>query len=119
MIPAVLGARFPAPPMEAPMLPLRPCLAALLVLAACAAPGPERNDTRFAQVRAGMTAEEVRRIAGTPDETMPFPRAGQTSWGYYYFETWGYYALFSVTFGPDGRVASTFVRRLNDGGNRD
>ncbi len=91
------------------------CTIAAAALTACATAGPQRNDDLFAKIRPGMTQEDVRRIAGPPDEAMPFPRLNQTSWGYHYFETWGYYALFSATFGPDGRVVSTFVRRLNDG----
>ena len=90
---------------------------AILVVVGCAtARGPARNDEVFSRVSVGMTQEDVRRIAGPPDEQMPFPLSHTTSWGYYYFETFGYYAVFSATFGPDGRVVSTFVRRLNDGG---
>jgi hypothetical protein len=88
-----------------------------LISAGCASMGgPARSDQVFSQIQPGMTQEDVRRIAGAPDEQMPFPLSHTTSWGYYYFETFGYYALFSATFGPDGRVVSTFVRRLNDGG---
>ena len=86
------------------------------LLTACAAAGPTRTDEIFSRVHAGMTPDEVRAIAGPPDEVMPFPLSHSTSWGYYYWETFGYYAVFSATFGPDGHVASTFVRRLNDGG---
>jgi hypothetical protein len=92
-----------------------PLIAAAL-LAACAPLGPTRTDDLFSRIHLGMTPEEVRQVAGPPDEVMPFPLSHSTSWGYYYWETFGYYALYSATFGPDGRVASTFVRRLNDGG---
>lgn len=93
-------------------------LALFSTVAACAtAPaGPPRSDATFARIGAGMTADEVRRIAGPPDETMPFPLSGSNSWAWYGYDTWGYYVLYSVTFGPDGRVASTLARRLNDGG---
>ena len=91
-------------------------VAAGVFLAGCAAQAPRPDDV-FAHVDRGMTKEEVRRIAGVPHETMPFPRLGQDSWGWYAWDRFGYYSLFSVTFGPDGRVASTFTRRLNDGGN--
>jgi hypothetical protein len=91
--------------------------AAALVAVGCAtARGPARSDLIFSRIQVGMTEDDVRRIAGPPDEQMPFPLSHTTSWGYYYFETFGYYAVFSATFGPDGRVVSTFVRRLNDGG---
>lgn len=89
---------------------------AAALLTACASAGPARNDDVFSRIHVGMTPDEVRHIAGPPDEVMPFPLSHSTSWGYYYWETFGYYALYSATFGPDGRVASTFVRRLNDGG---
>jgi hypothetical protein len=92
-------------------------LSVALALSACAA-GPARTDELYGQIRVGMAPEEVRRITGAPDETMPFPLSRTSSWAWYYFDTWGYYALFSVTFAPDGRVQSTFSRRLNDGGNQ-
>lgn len=93
-------------------------LAACVIASACAAPvaGPPRTDATFTRIQQGMTPDEVRRIAGAPDETMPFPLSGSTSWAWHGYDTWGYYVLYSVTFGPDGRVASTFARRLNDGG---
>ena len=92
------------------------CCIATLLLAACAAAGPVRNDDLFGQVRLGMTPEEVRKVAGPPDEVMPFPLSHSNSWGWYYWDGFGYYVLWSATFGPDGHVASTFSRRLNDGG---
>ena len=91
-------------------------LACVLLAAGCASSDPRPDDV-FARVDRGMTKEEVRRITGTPHEAMPFPRLGQDSWAWYAWDMFGYYSLFSVTFGPDGRVASKFTRRLNDGGN--
>jgi hypothetical protein len=91
-------------------------IASALLLAGCAAAAPARTDGLFAAVHSGMTQDEVRRIAGAPDEVMPFPLSHSTSFGYYYWDQFGYYCLWSATFGPDGRVASTFLRRLNDGG---
>jgi outer membrane protein assembly factor BamE (lipoprotein component of BamABCDE complex) len=84
------------------------------VLAGCAlAPtGPHRSDDLFARVQRGMTRDEVQRIAGPPDETMAFPRTHTLAWDYRYYDTWGYFAIYSVTFGPDGRVASTISRRI-------
>ena len=95
--------------------PFIACFAAVL-LAACASVGPARNDAVFAQVRVGMTKEEVRQVAGPPDEVMPFALSHTDSWGYHYWDGFGYYVLWSATFAPDGRVVSTFARRLNDGG---
>ena len=97
-------------------------LAALAVaafLAACTLvpmAGPQRTDTRFAQVHAGMTKEAVRALLGPPDEVMPFPLSHTDSWGYYYWDGFGYHTLWSATFAADGHVVSTFARRLNDGG---
>ena len=91
------------------------CLAALL-LTACASPGAARNDAVFERIHAGMTKEEVRQVAGPPDEVMPFPLSHTDSWGYYFWDSFGYYVLYSATFAADGHVISTFSRRLNDGG---
>ena len=79
---------------------------------------PYRNDAMFASIERGMTKEQVAAITGAPDNTMPFARSGNTSWGYFYWDTFGYYVEFSVTFGPDGRVVEKTYRRVNDGGNR-
>ena len=100
---------------------IRHCMATLAValLTACAglAPtGPARNDALFSQIQPGMTKEDVGRVAGAPDEVMPFPLSHTDSWGYYYWDGFGYYSLYSATFAADGHVVSTFVRRLNDGG---
>ena len=87
-----------------------------LLLAACAITAPPRSDPLFAQIAPGMTGDEVRSLLGVPDNTMPFPMSHTTSWGYFYYDTWGYYCEFSVTFDPDGRAVSKFSRRVNDGG---
>jgi outer membrane protein assembly factor BamE (lipoprotein component of BamABCDE complex) len=87
------------------------------LLAGCASGGITREgDARFANVQRGMTEDEVQQLLGAPDETMPFPLSQTVSWDYRYTDTWGYMADYSVTFGADGRVESTFSRRLNDGG---
>lgn len=78
--------------------------------------GPNRTDTLFARIHPGMTKEDVRALAGPPDEVMPFPLSRTDSWGYYYWDGFGYYSLYSATFAADGHVVSTFTRRLNDGG---
>ena len=94
---------------------LRALLAAALLGACAHVPNP--GDATFARVHMGMTEGEVRSITGAPHEDRPFPMLRSHSWGWYYWDAFGYYSLYSVTFGPDGRVASTFLQRLNDGGN--
>ena len=97
-------------------------LAVVLVQACAVVPatrGPYRTDALFAQVQAGMTREEVMAIAGPPDNTMPFPASRTDSWGWFYWDTWGYYCEQSVTFGPDGRVISKLSRRISDGRGRE
>jgi hypothetical protein len=90
-------------------------LLVVLILAACAAQGPPRNDDVFARIQPGMTEAEVGALTGSPDNMMPFPMSGTNSWGFFYFDSWGYYCEFSVTFGPDGRVLSKMSRRIGDG----
>ena len=89
---------------------------AAFLLAACTIAAPARSDPLFARVAPGMTGDEVRALLGAPDNTMAFPMSRTTSWGYFYYDTWGYYCEFSVTFAPDGRAVSKFTRRVNDGG---
>jgi len=93
-------------------------LALCVLLNACALPGPNplRNDANFSRVQPGMTVDEVRTLCGAPDNTMPFPLSGNNSWGWFYWDQFGYYVEFSVTFAPDGRVLSKAYRRVNDGG---
>ena len=88
-----------------------------VVAAACASLAPARSDDLFAAIQRGMTEEEVLRVAGPPDNTMAFPLSKDTSWGWFYYDTWGYYAEFSVTF-KDGRATSKLSRRVNDGSDR-
>ena len=95
-------------------------IAAALALAGCANglmlnAAPARSDDTFTQIQTGMTRDDVRRLIGAPDETMAFPLSHTDSWGYQYYDTWGYLAVFSVTFGPDGRAVSKFSRRVNQG----
>ena len=87
-------------------------------LAGCAAwsDRPPRNDQTFAQIQLGMTQDDVARIAGRPDETMPFPLARRVAWSYIAHDTWGYMVEQSVTFDAGGRVVGKYARRMNDGG---
>ena len=94
-------------------------VAAISLVAACAtldAGGPARTDATFRQVASGMPESEVAQMLGRPDETMRFPLSHSEAWDYRYYDTWGYLAIFSVTFGADGRVVSTISNRVNSGG---
>ena len=95
--------------------------AVLLAVAGCAmTPGPpRRTDAVFAQVQQGMTRDQVMAITGPPDNTMPFPLSRTDSWGYFYWDDFGYYCEQSVTFAADGRVISKISRRVSDGRGRD
>ena len=88
---------------------------ASLALAACAIAGPARNDELFARVRTGMTQPEIRDLLGAPNDAMRYPLSGNTGWGYLYWDAWGFWSEFSVTFGPDGRAVSTHTRRFDGG----
>ena len=96
------------------MRPMRLSLLALALLMGACAAGPERSDERFAAIRIGMTNDEVRRALGPPDDTMTFSRT-TVAWDYRYQDTWGYFAVFSVTFDA-GRAVSRISIRTNDGG---
>lgn len=93
-----------------------------LGLAGCAATGgplehrPALNDDRLGLVRYGMTRDDTLRLIGVPDERMRFPLSGTEAWDYRYQDSWGYFASFSVTFGPEGGVVGRISQRLNDGG---
>jgi len=94
---------------------------ALLALLACAllagcAIDPPRSDEQFSHVQRGMTREDVQRLIGPPDETMSFPLSHTQAWDYRYQDSWGYMAVYSVTFGPEGQAVSTLSRRINIGG---
>jgi outer membrane protein assembly factor BamE (lipoprotein component of BamABCDE complex) len=78
--------------------------------------GPPRSDEVFSHIAAGMTKDDVQRLIGRPDDTMRFPLSNTVAWDYRYYDTWGYMAIFSVTFSPDGRALSKITTRVNDGG---
>jgi hypothetical protein len=65
----------------------------------------------FRAIVPGMTANEVRARLGAPDHEVRLGIAHALSWGYAFRDTWGYDAEFSVTFGDDGVVRSTFTSR--------
>lgn len=73
---------------------------------------PVLSDGTFNAIQPGMTQDEVLRMIGPPRDTMSFPRLGHVSWDYKYTDTWGYLAIFSVTFDRDGRVVSKISQRF-------
>ena len=76
------------------------------------------DEGHFNQIRPGMTRDEVLRMIGPPGETMRFPLSGNVGEDYRYRDTWGYLAIFSVTYDASGIVVSKFTRRLNEGRDR-
>jgi hypothetical protein len=73
---------------------------------------PVLSDGVFNGIRPGLTQDEVLRMIGPPRDTMSYPRLGHTSWDYKYQDTWGYAAIFAVTFDRDGRVVSKISQRI-------
>lgn len=72
---------------------------------------PVLSDVTFNAIPPGLTQEGVLRMVGPPRDTMTFPRLGHVSWDYKYEDTWGYPAIYSVTFDREGRVVSKISRR--------
>jgi hypothetical protein len=70
------------------------------------------DDDSFHRIQPGLTRDQVLRMIGPPGQTMSFPRSGHTAWDYRYTDTWGYVAIFSVTFDRDGIVVSKISQRL-------
>jgi len=70
------------------------------------------RDETFQQIQPGMSREEILRMIGPPGETMAFPRTRQTAWDYRFVDTWGYPAIFSVSFDENWVVVSKFTRRI-------
>jgi outer membrane protein assembly factor BamE (lipoprotein component of BamABCDE complex) len=70
------------------------------------------DDDTFHRIQPGQTREDVLRTIGPPGQSMGFPRTGHTAWDYRYTDTWGYLAIFSVTFDRDGIVVSKFTQRV-------
>jgi hypothetical protein len=72
------------------------------------------NDDTFNGIRPGLTREDILRRIGPPGETMQFSLSGNTAWDYRFVDSWGYLAVFSVTFDPNGTVVSKISRRLQE-----
>lgn len=73
---------------------------------------PVLNDDTFYRIQPGLTREQVLRMIGPPGDTMAFSRTGHQAWDYRYVDTWGYQAIFSVTFDRDGIVVSKITQRI-------
>lgn len=71
------------------------------------------NDEVVAGVQPGQTRDDILAMLGPPFQTMSFPRLGHTAWDYRYMDTWGYHAIFSVTFDARGIVVSRISQRLD------
>jgi len=69
------------------------------------------SDEYFAQVRAGMTREEVRRLLGRPREVWYFPERDEETWTYRYkAPSYSNPRLFSVLFDrTEGTVRTTLA----------
>ena len=78
--------------------------------------GPVVRTSTYPSFTSSGYAAIMSQLIGKPDETMAFPRSNTDSWGYQYYDTWGYMAIFSVTFDATGHAVSKFSRRINAGG---
>ncbi|HET6265939.1 MAG TPA: outer membrane protein assembly factor BamE [Usitatibacter sp.] len=70
------------------------------------------NDETFYRVQPGMTRDDILRLIGPPGETMSFSHSGRYAWDYRFVDTWGYRAIFSVTFDSNGVVLSKISQRI-------
>ena len=73
------------------------------------------TDGRFNRIQPGMTERDILELIGPPGDTMRFSLSNTHAWDYRYMDTWGYTAIFSVTFDAEGRVVSKFTRRIERG----
>jgi outer membrane protein assembly factor BamE (lipoprotein component of BamABCDE complex) len=70
------------------------------------------TDGTFNDIKPGMTEQEILRMIGPPGQTVPFPISNTHAWDYRFMDTFGYYAIFSVTFDANGIVVSKITNRL-------
>jgi outer membrane protein assembly factor BamE (lipoprotein component of BamABCDE complex) len=70
------------------------------------------NDQVFSRIQPGLTRDDVLRLIGPPGSTMRFPISGNDAWDYRFVDTWGYTAVFSVTFNRDNIVVSKISQRI-------
>lgn len=78
--------------------------------AAMAADGYTVNQKQEHQIKAGMSQDEVRQIAGQPVRVERFGNEPGPTWTYDVSGGLGYVAMFDVDFDADGRVASAQER---------
>ena len=76
------------------------------------------TDQTFESVKAGLTEKDIQRLIGPPAQVIPFALSNTHAWDYRYMDTWGYLAIFSVTFDANGIVVSKSKARINDGKSR-
>src|ERR1700733_1765837 len=93
-------------------------VAGAMLLAGCAGlsdPGPMtlHDGAQLLAIQRGMTAAEVLRRLGPPNETMKFARTRTESLDYRYLDSWGYTCLYSIVIDDSGRVVNTVSARLN------
>ncbi|MBI3716856.1 MAG: hypothetical protein HY255_12760 [Betaproteobacteria bacterium] len=69
------------------------------------------TDGMFQDIHSGLSADEIRQRIGPPFRKVRFERTQTTAWDYFYRDTYGYYAFFSVIFTDDGIVSSKFIQR--------
>lgn len=69
------------------------------------------TDDIFQEIRAGQSADEVLMRIGPGYRRVNFERSKTMAWDYFYRDTWGYDADFSVTFNQAGVVVSKITIR--------
>src|ERR1700682_3664632 len=99
--------------MNSPFSKLMLAVGIAASLGACASMeksfNPERD--RLSQIHSGLTQQQVRDLAGRPDNVTGDSRTGGALWIYSYEDLYGYPSEFDVTFGANGKVASTYSER--------
>jgi hypothetical protein len=85
-----------------------------LTLGACASAGyrPDPSPRQLAQIRPGLTQDQVRAALGRPGNVTGRSVPGGGLWIYSFDDAWGYPSEFDVTFAPSGLVAGTYSERI-------
>ena len=91
---------------------------AILFVAACAQTGSglfrtDLNDDIVSKVSAGQSDQDITVLLGKPSQRVRFDNLKSTAWDYLYMDTWGYWVVFSVMMGDDGRVVNKVSRRID------
>src|SRR5262245_60286615 len=93
-----------------------PALAGLLALSACAAMSPETagfvTRQQEAQIKLGMSADEVRQTIGPPFNIVQYRNQPQPNWVYRAPGSNAADVLFHVEFGADGRVRAASEQEI-------